>query len=78
MKLACQHCGSPMKRKTLSRGNCGGVALALIVLAIGVGLCFTGIGAIIGLPLILCSLFMGGRRSKVWRCTKCGVILDRA
>jgi hypothetical protein len=52
--------------------------LALIVLVIGVVLCFTIVGAIIGVPLIILALFMGGKRKKVWQCPECKWVAPRA
>ncbi len=78
MKLSCKQCGGVMRRRTLSQGNCLGIALALVLFAGGVAISLTGIGALIGVPLILCSLFVGGKRRRVWRCTACSTILERA
>ena len=66
-----------MKKKTISKGNTTGILLALVVLGIGVALCFTGIGAIIGIPVIILALFMGGKRQKVWLCKNCGYYFER-
>lgn len=76
-KLECKQCGGTMKKKIQSSGNCLGIAIALTLIAVGIALCFTGIGAIIGIPLIICALFVGGKRRKIWKCTKCGYIFER-
>ena len=76
-QLNCQQCGGTMKKTVQSSGNCLGIAIALILLAVGIGLCFTGIGAIIGVPIAICALFVGGKRRKVWKCTKCGYLIER-
>jgi hypothetical protein len=70
-QIRCAQCGSPMDKKTRSKGNALGLAVALIVFVIGVGLSLTIIGAVIGVPLCILSLFIGGRRYKVWKCTGC-------
>jgi hypothetical protein len=75
--LNCQQCGGVMIRKTLSSGNCLGLCIALVMFAAGVWLCFTGIGIIIGIPLCLAALFIGGKRKKVWRCKACKSVIDR-
>lgn len=66
-----------MVKKVTSSGNAGGLALALIVMLIGVILCFTIVLAIIGIPMVILSLFMGGKRKKVWRCKSCRSIVAR-
>ncbi len=68
---ACLHCGSRMKKASVSSGNAGGIALALIVFTIGVILSLTVVGAIIGVPLCVVALFMGGKKKRVWRCVNC-------
>jgi ACR3 family arsenite efflux pump ArsB len=78
MKLTCQHCGGQMVRKTLTSGNCLGVAIALALFAFGAALTATIAGALIGIPLMLCALFIGGKRRRVWRCRRCASVLDRA
>ena len=76
----CQQCGGAMKKKTMSSGNCAGLTLALVVFCIGllIAVAFFPLGTILGLLVCLLSLFMGGRRSKVWKCVKCGSIVNRA
>jgi hypothetical protein len=78
----CQHCGGEMKKKTLSSGYCVGILLALIVffsgIAVAVLFFWTIIGPIIGLLMVLMSLGMGGKRSRVWKCQSCGIIVPRA
>lgn len=49
----------------------------LIVLAVGVILSFAGLW-IIGVPIAIVALFMGGRRIKVWKCSNCGYSFERA
>jgi hypothetical protein len=66
-----------MKKSVQSSGNCLGIAIALILIAIGISLCFTGIGAILGIPIVFCALFVGGRRRKVWKCRSCGYVFER-
>lgn len=71
----CHHCGGLMVKR---RGP-GSAALQLfgvVVFLFGLALCFTIVGAIIGIPLMLTSLFMGVGK-KVWRCTKCRSIIPR-
>lgn len=73
----CQYCRGALVPSTISSGNASGIALALIVLVIGVALCFTLLGALVGIPLIIASLFMGGKRTRVWMCPRCRVAINR-
>ena len=73
----CPLCGGGMLQKTKSSGNAAGIALALIVLIIGIVLTATCWGSIIGIPLCVCALFMGGTRTKVLQCVNCRHILRR-
>lgn len=81
VKLTCQQCGGPMKKTTLSSGNCSGLVVGLLVIAAGllitILLWWTIIGAIIGIALMFGGLLMGGKKQKVWRCTKCRSIVPR-
>ena len=54
------------------------LAIAVLVFIVGVVLCFTTAGFIIGIPLCVVALFIGGKRRKVWKCRQCGSIVDRA
>lgn len=76
-QLNCHQCGGKMKKKVQSSGNCSGIALALVLIAVGLALCATGIGALLGVPIIICALFVGGKRKKIWKCTKCGYLFER-
>lgn len=75
----CHLCGSPMRMKTRSTGNAGGVALALITFVIGViiFLAIPILGWVVGPIICLCALFMGGKRYRVLRCSGCGVEHNR-
>jgi hypothetical protein len=75
--LNCQQCGGSMVKKNKSSGNCLGLCIALAVIGLGIVLCLTGIGAIIGIPLIIGGLFIGGKRSKVWQCKQCAYVIPR-
>lgn len=76
--LSCRQCAGNMKKTVVSSGNCLGIAVALLLFAFGVWLCFTVVGVIIGIPVCICALFVGGTRRKVWKCTSCGCIIERA
>lgn len=64
MGILCKICGGNLKKKTLSSGNAIGIILAIIFLVVGILICCTVVGAIIGIPIIICSLFVGGKRKK--------------
>ncbi len=74
--IQCRTCGAPMRRTSTSSGNCMGIMVALTVFIVGVCLSVVGL-FIIGIPVCLCALFMGGKRSKVWMCTRCRSIIAR-
>ncbi len=76
----CQHCGSKMKKTVVSSGNCSGLVLALIAFCVGVVITVSipVIGWVVGPLICIGALFMGGKRSKVWKCTKCGSVVNRA
>ena len=68
----CHLCHAPLAKKTITTGNASGLALGFICLGAGICLCVTGVGIIIGVPLIICALFMGGKRQKFLCCPNCG------
>jgi hypothetical protein len=70
---ACHACGGSMRKTVMSSGNCSGIAGALLVLTAGlvIFVALPVIGWIIGGLLIVCALFMGGKRQKIWRCNAC-------
>ena len=74
----CHLCGAPMKKKTVGRSLVVAVFFGLCFIVIGALLCLTGIGALIGIPLIILGLFSGSRRKKILKCTSCGFAADRA
>lgn len=80
VKLNCQHCGGRMVKAKVNETGCVmALAIALILIAAGV-LIFVMIpiaGWIIGPVVIICGLFYGGRKSKVWRCENCRAIIAR-
>ncbi|MCF7837980.1 MAG: hypothetical protein K9N49_05060 [Candidatus Marinimicrobia bacterium] len=77
---ACQQCGGAMKKTVVSSGNCAGIVVALIVFCVGIviAVAIPVIGWIIGPIICIGALFMGGKRSKVWKCTKCSSVVNRA
>lgn len=78
--IECKQCGGAMKKATVSSGNFTGILIALIVLVAGivVFIMIPVFGWIIGAIMVLLALGMGGKRRKVWKCTACGYIFDRA
>lgn len=77
----CRLCNSEMKQSVVSSGNVAGIAVALLVFAAGLILTFGGLfcgGWLIGIPLCILALFMGGKRKRVFKCRSCGAIYDRS
>lgn len=74
--IECKQCSGDMKKQTISEGNLTGILLALILLGAGIVISLTGIGAIVGIPLILLALFTGGKRKKGWKCKNCGYFFE--
>lgn len=74
----CQLCGGFMVKKTLGRGIFVGICVSFLLIGLGLVCCLTGIGAVIGLPLIGLGLFWGGRRQKVLMCVDCRATVARA
>ncbi len=75
--IECKQCGGAMQQAKRSTGNATGIALALVVLAVGIVLSVSGYW-LIGVPVAVGALFMGGNRSKIWKCAKCGYYFERA
>jgi len=76
----CQYCGATMSKTVISSGNCSGIMIAMIVFTVGIIITFAIplIGWVIGPVICIGSLFMGGESRKVWKCTNCGSIVNRA
>jgi len=77
----CQLCGGRMKKKTKTSGNCLGLAIALLLffagLLITVLFWWTIVALFVGPLIMLCALFVGGKKSKVWQCVKCKSVAPR-
>ena len=60
-----------MIRRTVSSGNCAGIALALIVVTIGlvITVLIPVFGWVVGPIIMICGLFIGGKRQKKLICT---------
>jgi len=71
--MRCQACGGELKKGK----NATGGAMGCIFLIVGVGLCLTGIGALLGIPIILLGLHYGMKREGVWRCSRCNAEIPR-
>ena len=76
--FSCRNCNGTMRKKTITEGRGTNIIMALIFIVIGVLLCMTVIGAIVGIPIIILSIFKQPRRRHVWRCNTCGSIIERA
>lgn len=76
----CQQCGGKMQKKTISSGNCSGIVVAMIVFCVGILLTvmIPVVGWVLGPLVCIGALFMGGKRSRVWKCRSCGSVVQRA
>lgn len=68
----CPHCQSQMIQTTREESNMTLQVLGVVVFLIGLGLCFTLIGAIIGIPLMISAARMGFSKFPVTACRHCG------
>lgn len=76
-KPICYLCGGAMKKSSVNKRGTAGTVTAFLCLASGIGLCFTGVGLVFGIVLILVSgEFL--RTKKVIRCRNCGHYVERA
>lgn len=75
--FTCQQCGGEMHQTTKREHSGTEFVLGVILLLIGIVLCSTCLGAILGVPLIIISLFMGAKTRKVWKCGQCGYFVER-
>ena len=58
MNLTCKQCGGEMRKRTISGGGgCFWFLIGITLFFAGIGLCLSGGGAIIGIPLALAGLF---------------------
>jgi len=71
----CQQCNAPMVRKRRARHS---QIFALFLILVGLAVCCTGIGAVIGIPAILIGIYMGSIADKLWLCPHCRIIIPRA
>ena len=74
--LNCQQCGGEMVQSSVKDGL--GLIFSIFLLLFGLAICFTGIGAILGIPLVVYALVSGGKRAKVWKCKNCKFFIPRA
>jgi len=67
-----------MSKKSLSNAGLTKTGIALILIGGGIILCLTIVGAIVGVPMILVGGLIVGKPRKVWKCSKCKIVIDRA
>lgn len=73
--LVCQHCSGEMKKKSKANHS---QFMALLLLLFGLIASLTGVGLVIGIPMILIGLYMGVATKKIWMCKNCGSVIERA
>lgn len=74
MAYKCPKCQGELRVEQQSVGNARGVAVGASGLVIGVLLTLTVCGAIIGIPLIIASMFQGGKKVNLLVCRRCGYV----
>ncbi len=68
----CPHCNGQMVQITRTESSLPLQVLGVFVFLIGLGLCLTLIGAVIGIPLIIGAARMGNSKFPVMSCIRCG------
>lgn len=68
----CVHCQSEMSLTKRRESNLTLQILGVVVFLIGLGLCFTLVGAIVGIPLMIVAARMGFKKFAVMACGRCG------
>lgn len=76
--VICKQCGDEMQRSSKAETNMALQLLGVVVFLIGLAISFSGIGVIIGVPLMLAALFMGYKKKKVMKCGGCGYFFEVA
>lgn len=70
---SCPVDGGEMKKSSEGKSN----GMAIIVFIIGLLFSLSGIGLIIGIPIILWSLHLATKRRGLWICKSCGHQIER-
>jgi hypothetical protein len=84
--LTCQHCHGSMVKTTVYSAGILSRLLAGLVFLVGLALIVVSLAgsiltlnlSIVGVLVMIMALIMEGKRRKVWKCTSCDCILDRA
>lgn len=76
--VTCNQCGGTMDKATKAESNMALQLLGVVVFFVGLAITFSGIGALIGVPLMLAALFMGYKKKKVMKCSNCGYFFEIA
>ncbi len=70
----CQTCGSPtLPKRRAKHSQLTAVGLFLA----GIAISCTGVGLIIGVPMIFVGLYLGAVVEKTWHCPRCGTAMPR-
>ncbi|MBL1216022.1 MAG: hypothetical protein D8M59_00840 [Planctomycetes bacterium] len=73
----CQVCQGEMKKTNYRPGGNSNLVFAIALVLLGVLLTMTLVGAVLGIPLIVMAVFLD-KVLKVWKCTQCGAVIERA
>jgi hypothetical protein len=76
--VPCSQCGGEMRKGSKGESNMAVQFLGVIVFIVGLTFSFTGVGAIVGIPLMLAAMFMGYKKKKVMKCGNCGYFFETA
>jgi len=78
--ISCKQCGGEMKKTSKSESSMAVQLFGVIVFILGLASIFLlfPLGIVIGPLMMLCALFMGHKKRKVWKCMQCGYFFERA
>lgn len=75
-EVLCKQCGAKMKKTKKAESNYALQVVGVILFIVGVVVTFSGVGVLIGLPLMVASLFLGYSKKKVMACESCSYFYE--
>jgi hypothetical protein len=72
----CIHCSQSMHRTSRREHDYVMQILGIVLFLVGLALCFTVVGLIIGIPLMIVAARIGYKTRKVWACQSCGYFYE--
>lgn len=74
----CPQCDTEMEKSSEAERSMALRALSALLFLGSILLIFiVPIGIVVGIPLMLISLFFGFRKRKIWKCPNCGYYFER-